>query len=191
MNRTLRTFVIRLHSVSGRSRARVRTKWLAAELPRNESLMRAKRKDAAVWGPCMTVSTFGISQRADDDESTCSRTRSPAWTPQQGRATCRGEDLEGLRAKLPREAARFWSPLESQTVRHRQLPLELLSYRRFNRIETTLRHTLLPRCHSSVPPVPLTNQFGHNVVNTAQLHRRGNLHSRRWHFGSYSKCRKR
>lgn len=46
--------------------------------------MRAKRKDAAVWGPRMMVSTFEISQHADDDESTCSRTRSSTEASQQG-----------------------------------------------------------------------------------------------------------
>lgn len=72
-----------------------------------ERELNESKKDAAVWGPRMMVSTFGISQHALMMMSP--HVRVHARLPKlRSRDRRRGEeDMEGLRAKLPREAARF------------------------------------------------------------------------------------
>jgi len=79
--------VIRLHSVSRHSRDRAWNGMIGEAYRETRSSTRAKRKDAGSCGVArMMVGTFGISRRADDDESTCSATRSATPLNSLGRA---------------------------------------------------------------------------------------------------------
>lgn len=143
MNRTLRTFVIRLHSVSGGSRARVRTKmiggWAIEEREPDESKKEGWRLcGVRVWWSVHSKYRITLMMMSP-------HVRVHARPP---KPRSRGE------RRVEERTWRGWGPnsrgklldfevlSESQTVRHRQLPLELLSYRRFNRIDDPSTHSL-------------------------------------------------
>jgi len=71
--------------------------------------MRAKRKDAAVWGPRMMVSTFEYRSTLMMMSPHVRVHARLLKLHSRGKRRYRygGENMEGLRAKLPREAARF------------------------------------------------------------------------------------